>query len=116
MPRAEFGIRRKGPRNAPAGSPRTLQSRGWRQGAQNKNASHDLSKVVIGRYEAFGLQLAERDMQCPLVRERPGQILGPSRWRPPVLAATPELTSIQHLTSIIPSSNVLHFFLHLDPE
>ena len=68
MSRAEFDIRRKGPRNAAAGSPRTLQSRGWRQGAQNKNASHDLSKVVIGRYEAFGVQLAERDMQCPLVR------------------------------------------------
>src|SRR5258708_12079595 len=44
------------------------QSRGWRQGAQNKNASHDLSKVVIGRYQAFCVQLAERDMQCPLVR------------------------------------------------
>ena len=42
-----------------------------------------------------------------LWRERYGQILGTgwySRWRPPVLAATPVLTNIQHPTSNIQSN------------
>jgi len=92
-----------------------LQSRGWRQGAQNKNASHDLSKVVIGRYEAFGVQLAERDMQCPLVRpdlsktvQREIDALTETDSRGAseqerMLAATPVLTNIQH-----PTTNIHH--------
>ena len=43
------------------------RSRGRRQRAQRKNASHDPSHVAIGRYQTFGLELAERDLQGPLV-------------------------------------------------
>jgi len=41
--------------------------RGRRQRAQGKNASHDPSHVAIGRYQTFGLELTERDMQRPLI-------------------------------------------------
>ena len=41
--------------------------RGRRQRADRKNASHDPSHVAIGGYQPFGLELAERDMQRPLI-------------------------------------------------
>ena len=42
-------------------------SRGRGQRAQSQNTRHDLSNIVIGWREAFGMQLAERDMQGPLI-------------------------------------------------
>ena len=42
-------------------------SRGRGQRAQSQNTRHDLSNIVIGWHEAFGVQLAERDMQRPLI-------------------------------------------------
>src|SRR5229473_3025120 len=35
------------------------------QGAQSQNARYDAPDVVVNRHEAFGVELAERDMKCP---------------------------------------------------
>jgi hypothetical protein len=54
------------------------QSRGWCQCAQSQHASHDPSDVIICRHQAFGVQLAKRDMQCPLIHGAAAGTLRPS--------------------------------------
>ncbi len=44
------------------------QAGGWRQRAQGNNAGHHPLYVILGQNQALGVQLAQRDMQRPLVR------------------------------------------------
>ena len=47
--------------------------RGWGEGAQGKNAGDHPARLIIGRDQSLGVQLAERDMESPLIRPQLSQ-------------------------------------------
>lgn len=49
------------------------QLRGWGEGAQGKNAGDHAAHLMIGRDQSLGVQLAERDMESPLIRPQLSQ-------------------------------------------